>query len=76
MNGSGPVTFQWQEHPQGAFGPGVSRAADPQRARRFTLLVRQQTAKPMKVMLMAESKALAMKYAANRWPGAAVEVAA
>jgi hypothetical protein len=76
MNGSGPVTFQWQEHPQGAFGPGVSRAADPQRARRFTLLVRQQAAKPMKVTLFAENKTAAKKYALARWPGAAVEVAA
>jgi hypothetical protein len=75
MNGSGPVTFQWQEHQPGAFGPGVSRAADPSRARKFTLLVKQQTAKPMKVMLMAESKKLALRYAANRWPGAVIEAA-
>jgi len=72
----GPVTFQWQEHPQGAFGPGVSRAADLQKAKKFTLLVKQQTAKPMRVTLFAENKKAALKYAQNRWPGAAVEVAA
>jgi hypothetical protein len=73
---SEPITFQWQEHPQGLFGPGVSRPAEPKRAKPFTLLVKQQTARPIKVTLMAESKTLAKRYAANRWPGAVVEVAA
>ncbi|MEN9727413.1 MAG: hypothetical protein RL434_1779 [Pseudomonadota bacterium] len=72
----GPVTFQWQEHPQGAFGPGVSRAANLESAKKFTLLVKQQAAKPMKVTLFAENRTAAKKYALARWPGAAVEVAA
>jgi hypothetical protein len=69
----GPVTFQWQEHPQGAFGPGVSRAANLERAKKFTLLVKQQTAKPMKLVLFAENKKAALRYATARWPGAQVE---
>ena len=72
----GPATFQWQEHQPGAFGPGVSRAADLEKTKKFTLLVKQQTAKPMKLVLFAENKKMALKYAQNRWPGAAVEVAA
>jgi hypothetical protein len=71
----GPVTFQWQEHQPGAYGPGVSRAADLGKAKKFTLLVKQQAAKPMKLVLFAENQKLALKYARNRWPGAAVEVA-
>jgi len=69
------VPFQWEESIRGSFGPGVSRPATPQRARKFTLVVRQQAARPMKVTLLAENKTLALRYAANRWPGAAVEAA-
>lgn len=69
------VPFQWEESNRGLFGPGVSRPAVPQRARKFTLVVRQQAAQPMKVTLLAESKKLALRYAQARWPGAAVEAA-
>ena len=71
----GPVTFQWQDQPTGLFGPGVSRPTEPKRAKPFTLIVKQQTARPIKVTLMAENKKLALRYAANRWPGAQVEAA-
>ncbi len=60
----------------GAFGPGVSRPAEPKRAKPFTLVVKQQAARPVKVTLMAENRTLALRYAANRWPGAQVEAAA
>lgn len=70
-----PITFQWHEHPTGSFGPGVSRAAKPERAKPVALLVRQGRGRPMKVTLMAESDNLAIRYAENRWPGAEVEVA-
>lgn len=70
-----PASFQWQEHPTGSFGPGVSRAAKPERAKPVALLVRQGRGQPMKVTLMAESPKAAVRYAENRWPGAQVEVA-
>ena len=69
------MALQWQEPICGSFGPGVSRPAEPKRAKRFTLVVRQQAARPMTVTLLAENKKLALRYAANRWPGAAVEAA-
>lgn len=69
------AAFQWIESVHGSFGPGVSRPAVPERARRYTLVVRQQMAQPMKVTLMAENKKLALRYAQARWPGAAVEAA-
>lgn len=72
----GPIAFQWRDEPTGLLGPGVSRAADPNKAEPYTLIVKQTTAKPIKVILMAESKELALHYAANRWPGSDVEVAA
>lgn len=72
---SEPITFQWHEHPTGNFGPGVSRPARPERAKPVALLVTQGRGRPMKVTLMAESNKLAIRYAENRWPGAAVEVA-
>lgn len=70
-----PITFQWQEHPTGSYGPGVSRAAKPERAKPVLLHVKQGRGRPMKVTLMAESNSLAIRYAENRWPGAEVEVA-
>lgn len=69
------MALQWQEPIRGSFGPGVSRPAVPERAKKFTLVVRQQAARPMKVTLMAESRKLALRYAQARWPGAAVEAA-
>lgn len=70
-----PITFQWQEHPAGSFGPGVSRPAAPERAKPFVLHVKQAKGRPMKVTLMAENNKLAVRYAQARWPGAEVEVA-
>lgn len=71
----GPVTFQWHDQPTGLIGPGISRPAEPRDAQPFTLIVKQQTARPIKVTLMAENSELALRYAANRWPGAQVEAA-
>lgn len=73
---NGPISFQWQDEPIGLFGPGISRPAEPKRAKPFTLIVKQQTARPLKVTLMAENKTLAKRYAQARWPGADVEAAA
>ena len=69
------IPLHWEEPVRGSFGPGVSRPAEPKRAKKFTLVVRQQMSRPMKVTLLAENKKLALRYAANRWPGAAVEAA-
>ncbi len=69
------TAFQWAEPIRGSFGPGISRPIVPERARKFTLVVRQQAAQPMKVTLLAENKKLALRYAENRWPGARVEAA-
>lgn len=74
MKGS-PIAFQWQEHPAGAYGPGISRPAVPERAKPFVLKVKHGRARPMKVTLMAENDKLAVRYAQARWPGAEVEVA-
>ncbi len=71
-----PITFQWHEHPTGSFGPGVSRPAEPKRAKPFVLHVKHGKARATKVTLMAENDQLATRFAENRWPGAAVEVAA
>jgi hypothetical protein len=68
--------LSWNDGVIGSYGPGVSRPKDGERTKLFTVMVRQQQAKPMKVSLHAKSKADAMKFARNRWPGAAVEVAA
>ena len=73
MKGS-PIAFQWQETPAGSFGPGLSRPAAPERAKPFTLRVKQLKARPVKVTLMAENEERAIEYAGNRWPGALVEV--
>lgn len=74
MNG-GPVGFQWRDDAAVSLGPGITRPTDPKKAKPYTLIVKQTTAKPIKVTLMAESKKLALRYAANRWPGAEVEAA-
>jgi len=69
------VPFQWEEPTKGAFGPGISRPAVAKSARKFTVVVRQQAARPMKVTLLAENRKRALRYAQARWPGAAVEAA-
>lgn len=66
----------WEDGLHGSYGPGVSRAREGEKTKPFTLLVRQSTARPMKVTLQAKNKTDAVKFARNRWPGAAVEVAA
>lgn len=66
----------WDDSIRGSYGPGVSHAREGERTRPITVLVRQQAARPMRVTLQAKTKADAIKFARNRWPGAAVEVAA
>lgn len=66
----------WEDGLHGSYGPGVSRAKDGDKTKQFTVLVKQKTARPMRVTLRAKNKTDALRFAANRWPGAAVEVAA
>jgi hypothetical protein len=68
--------LSWDDSVRGSYGPGISRPREGERTKLFTVMVRQQQARPMKVSLHAKSKTDAMKFARNRWPGAAVEVAA
>lgn len=70
----GNVTLQWMEPQRARLGAGVSRPKDGQKARPYTLLVRQRGERPMKVTLAAPSKQAAIRYGQNRWPGAEVEV--
>jgi hypothetical protein len=65
----------WDEETRGSFGPGISRPKEGEVTRQFTVVVKQQQARPMKVVLAAASKRKAVQYAQNRWPGAAVEAA-
>jgi hypothetical protein len=65
----------WSEEPTPArYGPGISRPRDGQRTRAFKILVRNGNAQPMRVTFQAPTKRDALRYAQNRWPGAAVEV--
>jgi hypothetical protein len=65
----------WSEEPTPArYGPGISRPRDGQRAKPYKLLVRTANAAPMRVTLAAPTKRDAIRFAQNRWPGAAVEV--
>lgn len=70
------VLLLWQEDaPKGSFGPGISRAREGERTKPYAVVVRQGSAQPMKVTLQAATKREAVRYAKNRWPGAAVEAA-
>jgi hypothetical protein len=63
----------WDDAPAGAqHGPGISRAANPAAARTFRLRVAPPRGAAMIVTLRAESKRLAVRYAANRWPEATI----
>lgn len=65
----------WEDESRGSFGPGISRPKEGESTRQFTVVVKQQQARPMKVVLRAPSKRKAVQYAQARWPGAAVEAA-
>lgn len=75
MNKDFSSMLLWDEGSRGSFGPGVSRPKEGESTRQFTVVVRQQQARPMKVVLAASSKRKAVQYAKNRWPGAQVEAA-
>lgn len=64
--------FPPEEQPN--LGEGISRPRNPNRAREYRLVVTFDRAKPMRVLLMAETANKAVKYAQNRWPAAVVEL--
>ena len=66
----------WRDDRQEAakHGPGISRPRDGERTKPFKLLVRAERAPAMRVTLAAPTKRDAIRFAQNRWPGAAVEV--
>jgi len=70
------AVLQWRlpEHDQANLGDGVSRPKPGQRTKMYRVSVRFVNARPMTAILPAPSKRDALKYAKNRWPGAACEV--
>jgi hypothetical protein len=55
-------------------GSGISRPTGRCRTRKYRVRVFNHGARPLLVQMQAENKRSALKYAANRWPGAVVEV--
>jgi hypothetical protein len=74
---SSPIAFQWRIDPedQGIYGEGISRPRHGARTREYRLLVYPKGARPLTWITRAESQKDAIRYAQNRWPSAAVEVA-
>ena len=69
------VALQWEIEERGRHGEGISRPVAKARTKPIRLRVKPQGQSPMLVTLQAETKRHAIRYATNRWPGAAVEVA-
>jgi|GEM_PF-840614 len=68
------VPFQWQDDsPASQFGDGVSHAVPGKRTKKYKLKVHMAASQPMTVILDAESKTAAVKYAQNRWPTATIK---
>ena len=72
--GSGAYAFTWQEEEQPNLGEGISRPKAKAKTTMFKLLVKPSRSMPMTVLLPAENKAAAVRYAQNRWPQAEVAV--
>lgn len=71
------VPLQWANtEPTGLYGEGLSRPKTGARTREYRLRVKQPMTKALIWYTRAESKRHAIRYAENRWLGAAVEVAA
>lgn len=67
------LPFQWIEEPSiSKHGEGISRPRPKTRTREFRLIVYPPGAQPMTWVTRAETKKHAIRYAQNRWPGAAV----
>jgi len=70
----GNVCLQWEIEERGQFGEGISRPVAKARTKPIRLRVAPAGQRPMLVTLPAETQRHAIRYAANRWPGATVEV--
>ena len=70
------LPFQWLEEPSTSrHGDGISRPLPKTRTREYRVIIYKPGAQPMTWITRAETKRHAIRYAENRWPGAAVEVA-
>jgi len=68
------AAFQWRHDDDGAqYGEGVSRPVSGKRTRQYRIKVHMAQSQPMSVILSAESKSAAIKYAQNRWPNAKIK---
>ena len=74
---SSPIAFQWRndEEDQSRHGEGISRPIAKVRTKEYRVMVYPSGAKPMLWITQAENVGAAIRYAQNRWPNAAVEVA-
>lgn len=70
--GSGAYAFTWQEDEQPNLGEGISRPMAKAKTELFKLLVKPGRSMPMTVLLPAENKAAAVRYAQARWPQAEI----
>lgn len=75
MNQIASLTWRNDEDEEGRYGEGISRPKSGAKTRQFQVIVYPQSSRPLRWTCMAESKSHALRYAANRWPGAAVELA-
>jgi len=68
------VPFSWHDDDEKSqFGDGISHAMPGKRTRKYRLKVHMAASRPMLVILDAENKAQAIKYAQNRWPEATIK---
>lgn len=68
------VPFQWHDDSNSSqFGDGISHAVPGKRTRKYRLKVHMAASRPMTVILDAENKTAAIKYAQNRWPQATIK---
>ena len=68
------AAFQWRHDDDGAqYGEGVSRPIPGKRTRQYRIKVYMAQSQPMSVILRAESKSAAIKYAQNRGPNAKIK---
>jgi hypothetical protein len=69
------LPWAWHEESDDSkHGEGISRPRPGAHTREYRVLVRKAYAQPMVWITQAETKRHALRYAQNRWPGAAVEV--
>lgn len=71
------LPFRWADDQiDSKHGEGISRPRSKARTREYRLIVYPTGSQPMTWITRAETKRHAIRYAENRWPGAAVEVMA